>query len=97
MPSSTANQYQYLPYNNNKSKPSPVTYLIETEEEYISDLQCLLQQVTRSWDRDNPLPPELKVMFNIVDDIYYYNNNFLSVRIILNIDVYVYFIYIFSL
>lgn len=41
MPSQMAN---YLPYNN-KPKIGPITDLIETEEEYLDDLQCLLQVI----------------------------------------------------
>ncbi|GBB83576.1 hypothetical protein RclHR1_10280001 [Rhizophagus clarus] len=65
----------YLPYNN-KPKNGPITDLIETEEEYLDDLQCLLQQVSRSWDRNNPPPQELETMLNILGEIYQYNNNF---------------------
>jgi hypothetical protein len=42
MPPQMAN---YLPYNNNKPRIGPVTDLIETEEEYLEDLQCLLQVI----------------------------------------------------
>ncbi|RIA94808.1 hypothetical protein C1645_817512 [Glomus cerebriforme] len=69
MPLQKANQY--LPYN-------PINDLIETEEEYIDDLRCLLQQISKSWNRDNPLPPELKVMLDILGEIHQYNRNFCS-------------------
>ncbi|CAB4438621.1 unnamed protein product [Rhizophagus irregularis] len=74
MPSQMAN---YLPYNN-KPKLGPITDLIETEEEYLDDLQCLLQQVASNWDRDNPPPQELEAMLNILGEIYHHNNNFCS-------------------
>ncbi|RGB41783.1 hypothetical protein C1646_810453 [Rhizophagus diaphanus] len=74
MPSQMAN---YLPHNN-KQKIGPITDLIETEEEYLDDLQCLLQQVASNWDRDNPPPQELEAMLNILGEIYHHNTNFCS-------------------
>ncbi|CAI2179266.1 18008_t:CDS:10 [Funneliformis geosporum] len=74
MPSQDSNQYSYV----DKQKANPIAYLIETEEEYIEDLRCLLQQVTNSWDNDNPPPPELDVIFSVLGKIYRRNNEFCS-------------------
>nr|CAG8515566.1 7479_t:CDS:10 [Entrophospora candida] len=61
-----------------KSNPrnNPIIDLIETEEKYVEDLRCLLQRVTKSWDRNNPPPRELDSMFQLVDEIYVQNSNF---------------------
>ncbi|CAG8641057.1 9193_t:CDS:2, partial [Dentiscutata heterogama] len=50
-----------------KSDTSPLTLLIETEEEYLVDLKCLLQRVTASWNGDNPPPKKLDNMFCLAD------------------------------
>ncbi|CAG8485550.1 1692_t:CDS:2 [Gigaspora margarita] len=53
-----------------KSDTSPLTLLIESEEEYLIDLKCLLQRVTASWNSDNPPPKKLDNMFCLIDKVY---------------------------
>ncbi|CAG8474727.1 5331_t:CDS:2 [Dentiscutata erythropus] len=48
-----------------KSDTSPLTLLIETEEEYL--------RVTASWNGDNPPPKKLDNMFCLVDKVYRQN------------------------
>ncbi|CAG8457990.1 8829_t:CDS:10 [Funneliformis mosseae] len=57
---------------------NPLVDLIETEKIYVSDLKCLLQQVTASWSRDNLPPLELDLMFRHIEIIYKQNKKFYS-------------------
>ncbi|CAI2165174.1 4312_t:CDS:10 [Funneliformis geosporum] len=57
---------------------NPLVDLIETEKKYVTDLKCLLQQVTASWSRDNLPPPELDLMFRHIEIIYKQNKKFYS-------------------
>ncbi|CAG8475608.1 5060_t:CDS:10 [Cetraspora pellucida] len=53
-----------------KSDTSPLTILIETEEEYLADLKSLLQRVTTCWNNENPPPKKLDNMFCLIDKVY---------------------------
>ncbi|CAG8440555.1 6148_t:CDS:2 [Scutellospora calospora] len=59
-----------------KSDTSHLTILIETEEEYLIDLKCLLQRVTASWNNEHPPPKKLDGMFCLIDKIYRGNREF---------------------
>ncbi|RIA95246.1 hypothetical protein C1645_734218 [Glomus cerebriforme] len=67
------------PYKDSYRKPNnPLVDLIETEQKYLDDLKCLLQQVTASWSRDDLPPPELDLMFRNIEAIYKQNKKFYS-------------------
>ncbi|CAG8472612.1 21924_t:CDS:10 [Racocetra persica] len=70
-PSSTFSKSPLMSPNSYvKSDTSPLSILIETEEEYLSDLKCLLQRVTTSWNNENPPPKQLDSMFCLIDKVY---------------------------
>ncbi|CAG8517835.1 11379_t:CDS:10 [Acaulospora morrowiae] len=55
---------------------NPLKYLDETEEEYIDDLRCLVERVFTCWNRGNPPPSELGLMFHLISEIFKKNKDF---------------------